>query len=548
MSADSKNWDLEADVVVLGTGGAALTAALSAHDHGARRVVILERSGMIGGTTAMSGGMLWIPMNHHQQEFGITDSWDDVVTYLDALSPGLLDPDTLEAFLTAGPEMIRYFADKTPVRLHVYQNFPDYQPTVSGAMPNGTRSLDNDVFAFDQLGSWAVRVNPPKTGLPTLYSMVEAMYGGVDEAALAERRRRDCRGRGQALIGALLKGVLDREIPIHLETRGRRLCIEGGRVIGVVAEREKGGELRIHARKGVVVATGGFEWNERLAKAFIRGPITGPVSVPECDGDGLLMTMEAGARLANMSTAWWMPSTLQAMERSRSAKPNYLLCQVERTLPGSILVNRSARRFVNEAVNYNALGYVLHDFDPNAHDYPNLPYWLIFDSRLKSKYQVFTSSPKDPAPSWAVSSDTIGGLATKLGLDGSVLKATVERFNALVTKGHDDDFQRGDTTFDNFWGDQSLQPPYSTLGHIDQPPYYAIKLEAGVLGTAGGPKTNANAQVVDWNDQPIEGLYVAGNTMAQVTAMGYGGAGGTLGPGMTFGFIGGRHAAQQKPD
>lgn len=546
MAEGREHWDLEADVVVLGTGGAALTAALSAHDHGAGRVVILERSGMVGGTTAMSGGMLWIPMNHHAEEYGVTDSWDDVVTYLDTLSPGLLDPDTLEAFLVAGPEMIRYFADKTPVRLHVFQNFPDYQPTVPGAKANGTRSLDNDVFAFDQLGSWAVRVNPPKTGLPTLYSMVEAMYGGVGEDALAERRGRDCRGRGQALIGALLKGVLDRNIPIHLETRGRHLCIEGGRVVGVVAERQAG-EFRVGARKGVVVATGGFEWNERLAKSFVRGPITGPVSVPECDGDGLMMAMQAGARLANMSTAWWMPSTLQAMERSRNAKPNYLLCQVERTLPGAILVNRAARRFVNEAVNYNALGYALHNFDENAHDYPNLPYWLVFDGRLKGKYQVFTSAPKDPAPSWAVSADSIEGLAERIGLDGKVLRETVDRFNALVRKGHDDDFQRGDTTFDNFWGDQSLPPPFSTLGVLDQPPYYAIKMEAGVLGTAGGPKTNANGQVVDWSDQSIPGLYVAGNTMAQVTAMGYGGAGGTLGPGMTFGFIAGRHAAQQPP-
>ncbi|HET7203536.1 MAG TPA: FAD-binding protein [Steroidobacteraceae bacterium] len=546
MSESHGHSDIEADVVVLGTGGAALTAALSAHDHGAGTVVILERSGMVGGTTAMSGGMLWIPMNHHEQEFGIADSWDDVVMYLDALSPGLLDPDTLEAFLVAGPEMIRYFADKTPVRLHVYPNFPDYQPNVAGALPRGTRSLDNHVFPFDQLGSWAVRVNPPKTGLPTLFSMVEAMYGGVDDATLAERRRRDCRGRGQALIGSLLRGVLDRNIRIHLETRGVRLCRHGSRVIGVVAEQQKS-EIRARARKGVIVATGGFEWNERLAKAFVRGPITGPVSVPESDGDGLMMAMGAGARLANMSNAWWMMSTLQAIERTRDAQPNYLLCQAERTLPGSILVNRSARRFVNEAVNYNALGPVLHNFDANSHDYPNMPYWLVFDGRFKNKYPVFTSPPKDAAPSWAARADSIEALAERIGLDGRALRDTVDRFNADVRKGHDDEFQRGDTTFDNFWGDQSFEPPFCTLGVIDQPPFYAIKMEAGVLGTAGGPKTNANGQVVDWSDQPIEGLYAAGNTMAQVTAMGYGGAGGTLGPGMTFGFIAGRHAATQSP-
>ncbi len=545
MSEDHSDWDIEADVVVLGTGGAALTAALSAHDHGAGQVVILERSNMVGGTTAMSGGMLWIPLNHHQQDFGVTDSWDEVVTYLDSLSPGLLDPDTLAAFLESGPEMVRYFEDKTRVRLHLFQNFPDYQPNVPGAMPHGSRSLDNDVFPFDELGSWATRVNPPaRTGYDTPVSMVEAMYGGVDPEMMAERRKRDYRGRGQALIGSLLKGILGRDIPIHFETRGRRLCKEGSRVIGVIAEQEKG-ELRVRARKGVIIATGGFEWNERLAKAFLRGPITGPVSVPENEGDGLLMAMEVGASLGNMSRAWWMPSTLESAAQHRDAKPVYLLCHNERSLPGAILVNRSARRFVNEAANYNALGPVLHNSDANTHDYPNLPYWLIFDGRNKSKYQVFTSSPNEPAPSWAESADTIEALAERIGLDGKVLKDTVERFNADVRKGHDDEFNRGDSTYDNFWGDQSLKPPFCTLGVIDQPPYYAIKMEAGVLGTSGGPKTNADAQVLDWNNNPIEGLYVAGNTMAQVTALAYGGAGGTLGPGMTFGFIAGRHVARQ---
>jgi len=544
MSDNHSTWDMEADVVVLGTGGAALTAAMSAHDHGAGEVVILERSGMVGGTTAMSGGNLWIPGNHHEEAAGITDSWDEVVTYLDALSPGLLDADTLEAFLVSGPEMVRWFDEKTPVQLQTFPKFPDYQPYMEGAKPGGGRTLDNKVFCFEELGSWATRVNPPKTGRPRPVSMIEEKFGGVDAETKAERRRQDYRGSGQALVGSLLKGVLDREIPIHLLTRGRKLCLEDGRVTGVMAEQESG-DIRVRARKGVIIATGGFEWNERLVNAFVRGPITGPVSVPENDGDGLLMAMEAGASLGNMSNAWWMPSTLEWKPQHRDAKPNYLLCQPERTLPGSILVNRSARRFVNEAVNYNAFGPVLHNFDPNTHDYPNMPYWLILDSRFKSKYLVFTAPPWKPVPDFAIRGDTIEELAKTIGLDPATLKDTVERFNADVRKGHDDEFQRGDTSFDNFWGDETLEPPYCTLGVIDEPPFYAFKMEAGVLGTAGGPRVNANAQVIDWNDQPIEGLYVAGNTMAQITARGYGGGGGTLGPGMTFGFIAGRHAARQ---
>ncbi len=189
------DWDLEADVVVLGSGGAALVAALSAHDHGAGQVVILEKSGMVGGTTAMSGGMLWFPLNHHAKEAGVEDSMDEVVAYLDALAPGQLDADALSGFLESGPEMIRYLADKTPVRLHPFSDFPDYQPNAIGAKRDGGRSLDNEVFPFEELGSWATRVNPPKTGVPKLLSRIEDRHGGVSDEELAERQRRDCWAR-----------------------------------------------------------------------------------------------------------------------------------------------------------------------------------------------------------------------------------------------------------------------------------------------------------------------------------------------------------------
>ena len=545
MKGDDAVWDIEADVVVLGSGGAALTAAIAAHDFGAKDVVVLEKSGMVGGTTAMSGGMLWIPNNHHQQVAGVSDSWDDAVTYLDSLAPGLLDPDTLAAFLEAGPEMVRFLEDNTPVRLHLYEKFPDYHPEAPGAKQYGSRSLDNDVFPFEQLGTWATRVNPPKVGAPVLISMVEAMYAGkMDPDLLEERRRSDCRGQGQALVGALLKGILDRNIPIYFEKRARKLCKSGSRVVGVTAEQD-GEELHVRANKGVVIATGGFEWNEELVQTFLRGPMTAPVSVSENEGDGLVMAMEAGAKLGNMANAWWMMSTLGSEAQHRDAKPVYLLCQNERTLPGSILVNRSGKRFVNESANYNALGRVLHTFDANAFDYPNLPYWLIFDSRYRSKYPIFGCTPKTPTPGWFQRADSLRELAESAGIDSNALEETVARFNADVLKGHDDEFDRGDNTYDNFWGDRAFNPPYCTLGVLDEPPFYAIEMESGALGTNGGPKTNANAQVLDWADNVIEGLYVAGNAMAAVSTIVYPGAGGTLGPALTFGFIAGRHAASQ---
>ncbi len=541
---EQHEWDVEADVIVLGTGGAALIAALSAHHHGATDVVVLEKSGMVGGTTAMSGGMLWIPLNHHQAEHGITDSVDDVVAYLDAMAPERLEPEAVSGFLEGGPAMVRFLAEHTPVRLRLFTGFPDYQPKMVGAKPDGGRSLDPEAYPFDELGAWASRVNPPKSGLPKLTSRMEDYYHEVDDAQLEQRRARDYRGQGQALIGSLLRGVVDRTIPIHFDTRARHLVVDGGRVVGVVADND-GVQRSYRARRGVVIATGGFEWNQQLVKAFLRGPMTGPISVPECEGDGLLMAMEVGASLGNMANAWWMTSSRESRAGHRDARPNFLPSQVERTFPGSIMVNRAGRRFVNEALNYNAIGFVLHNYDADVYEFPNLPYWLIFDQRFLSKYRVFTSRPGDPAPSWAVSAPTLAELGARLGIDGAALGATVMRFNTDVRNGHDDEFGRGDSTYDNFWGDQALPPPLSTLGEIDEAPFYAIEMEAGVNGTCGGPRANANAQVLDWNDQPIAGLYVASNTMAAVTGGGYGGAGGTIGPGMTFGYLAGRHAARQ---
>lgn len=549
MTADIK-WDLEADVVVLGSGGAAMTAAISAYDFGATDVVILEKTGMVGGTTAMSGGMLWVPNNHHQIEAGIGESDEDVVTYLDTLAPGGLDPDTLMAFMESGPEMIRYLADKTPVRFRTFTDFPDYQPYVPGAKADGGRSLDNEAFSFERLGKWATRVNPSKMAYPLRGSLMEAITGALDEAALAEREAGDYRGLGQALAGALFKAVLDRDIPVEFEKRARRLVKDGARVIGVIAEDAGGRDFAVRARRGVVIATGGFEWNETLVKTFLRGPLTGPVSVPENEGDGLLMAIEAGAQLGNMQNAFWMQSVLEFKPQHRDAKPNYLLGSDERARPGAILVNRHGKRFVNEAANYNALGKALHAFDAGRHVYANLPYWLIIDQRYRDKYHTFNTPPGGPVPSFMMQADTLEELAEKAGIDPAGLAATVARFNEMVGNGHDDDFNRGDNTYDNFymWGDTAFEAPFRTLGKIDQGPYFAVKMEAGALGTAGGPKTNAEAQVLDWSGSPIPGLYAAGNAMAAVLGDVYGGAGGTLGPGMTFGYIAGRHLGSHLPN
>ncbi|MDE2410349.1 MAG: FAD-binding protein [Sphingomonadales bacterium] len=548
MSEDGR-WDLEADVVVLGSGGAALTAAIAAHDFGAKEVVILEKSGMVGGTTAMSGGMLWIPGNHHQIAAGIAESDEDIVAYLDSLAPEALDPETLGAFMAYGPEMVRWIEDNTPVRFHAYADFPDYQPYMPGAKPDGGRSLDNDAFSFERLGKWATRVNPTKMAYPVRGSLKEAIDGTLDETTLAEREKGDYRGLGQALVGALFLAIIERGIPVEFEKRARKLVKDDDRIVGVVAEDARGKDFRVRARRGVVIATGGFEWNETLVKAFIRGPLTGPVSVPENEGDGLLMAIEVGAQLGNMQNAFWQQSVLE-MKPQRGAKPNYMLGSDERARPGAILVNRAGRRFVNEAANYNAMGKAVLAFDAGTHTYANLPFWLIIDQRYKDKYPTFTSMPGSAIPSYMMQADTLDALAEMAGIDADGLVATVARFNDMVRKGHDDDFNRGDNTYDNFymWGDPAFEPPYRTLGLIDQAPFYAVKMESGALGTCGGPRLNGDAQVLDWTGNPIPGLYAAGNVTAAVLGEAYGGAGGTIGPGMTFGYIAGRHLGGNIPN
>jgi succinate dehydrogenase/fumarate reductase flavoprotein subunit len=545
MARHVAEFDREVDVVVLGTGGAGLTAAMAAHDFGAGEVLILEKFGMVGGTTAMSGGNLWVPLNHHMAEVGIDDSFDDVVTYIDAVADdGHLDPETFGAFLEEGPEMVRWFEEKTPVRLRTFYGYPDYQPLAPGAKEHGGRTLDNDVFPFVELGSWAKWVNPPKTGWPRRTSMIEDYHSPeLPAGELADREARDCRGQGQALIGSLLKGVLDRGIELRRESRSRRLITQGRRVVGVETE-ENGTTLRIRARKGVVIATGGFEWNEKLVASFMRGPMTGPVSVPECEGDGLLMAMDVGASLGNMGKSWWLQSSMELAAHGRG-RANYLIGNSERTKPRSILVNRDGKRFVDEAANYNAVGPVLHNWDANRHDYVNLPFWIVVDQTYVDTYRFFNVGKQGTAPDWAVSADTLEKLGAQAGIDGAALAATVARFNEFVRNGHDDDFNRGDNTYDRMWGDKSFEGVHRTLGPIDTAPYYAVKMESGVLGTCGGPRANANAQVIDWDDNPILGLYVCSNAMSSPTAGVYGGGGGTLGPGMTFGYIAGKHAAAQ---
>jgi succinate dehydrogenase/fumarate reductase flavoprotein subunit len=313
-------------------------------------------------------------------------------------------------------------------------------------------------------------------------------------------------------------------------------------VVGVELDTDEGTRA-VSARKGVILATGGFEWNEDLVRTFLRGPMTAPAGSPDNTGDGLEMAMEVGARLGNMRNAWWVPVARVPGEEV-FGHPAVHLILLERTRPRSLMVNGDGVRFTNEAGNYNAMGGAFHAFDPSKFSYPNQPCWLVFDHEHKRRYDVAGCPPGDDAPDWMATADTIEGLAGQIGVDAATLAATVARFNEHAAEGRDPDFGRGESAYDTFNGDQSLPGVAATLHPLETGPFHAIAIESGALGTNGGPKTDTRARVISRDGGVIPGLYAAGNAMAAPTGMVYGGAGGTLGPAVTFGYIAGREAAQ----
>jgi 3-oxosteroid 1-dehydrogenase len=535
------------DVIVLGTGAAALTAAIRASAAGAS-VGLFEKADTVGGTSAWSGGMVWIPMNPHMASLGIPDRREEVMTYLGSLSHGLIDMDLAGALVDAGPEVVTWLEQNTPVQFQIIKDFPDYHPEHPGAKPGGGRSMECPLFPFDSLGSWRERVTvgPQLSGniMMSETSLGRGAPQGVDPAELSRRKVHDERGAGQGLVGALLRGCLDRGIEPRTGMRAVELLRDGRRISGVRFSTSSG-PVDVGAARGVVIATGGFEWDPELVRAFIRGPLARAASVPTNTGDGLKMAMRVGAALGNMREGWWVP-TIDVPVDGRMAA-----WQVngERTRPHCIMVNSLGRRFTNEAANYNALGAAFHVLDVSSFDYVNHPAWMIFDRHYLTRYGLAGYRGEGDTPSWMTEAASVAELAAVMGVPAAALEETVARWNSQSARGQDSDFGRGDSVHDRWWGDPAFGPgPAATLGPLDTPPFYAVQVYSGVLGTKGGPRTDRNGQVLDVDGQPIPGLYAAGNAMASAMGMTYGGAGGTLGPAVVFGYLAGRHAAGAEAD
>ena len=540
-------WDATADVIVIGTGGAGLTAAIAAHDAGAS-VLLLEKSQLVGGTTAVSGGVVWVPNNAHMAEVSIEDSAEAAYGYIQHLADGRSDDALIRTFVDTAPEMIAYLEANTPLKFTALEHYPDYHPEFEGGRSGG-RSLDAGLFESETLGDWKTKLRKSPVFGMTPMTVAEATSWnvfsnplGLPFSTLADRAKKQIISSGASLVAGLLKGCLDRGVEPQLGVRARSLIEKDGQVAGV--EVETGGEtLRYRANKGVVLATGGFEWSQKLVSQFLGGELTHPNSPPSNTGDGLEMAMRLGADLGNMAEAWWCPSVVIPGEEYDGVPLNRGDFAI-RSLPHSVLVNRKGKRFVNEAHNYNDMVKPFFDFDPVAYERPNLPCWLILDQQFVDKYALVTAMPGMATPNWVEQADSLEALSEKLGVHTEGLLQTIARFNGFASEGIDRDFRRGESVYDHFYGDPEHKPN-PNLGTLEQAPFYALQVFPGAIGTKGGPRTDQEARVLRVGEEPIGGLYAAGNVAAGVTGPGYPGAGATIGMAMTWGFIAGKHAASR---
>ncbi|MHA7820483.1 MAG: FAD-dependent oxidoreductase [Erythrobacter sp.] len=532
------------DIIILGCGPAGMAAALAAHESGAK-VALIERFDRVGGTGAVSGGVIWVADNPRQRAAGMADSREEALAYFRSLDHGDLVDETLEAFVDSGPEALAFLEEIGALKVALLEGYPDYYLDRPGAKAEGGRALDHDLFALGELGDWAGRITAIEEVKPMM--LRETPLGGgsgmVPPEELQRRIGNHERGFGQAMVGRLLKACLDRGIEPMLGVETKRLVMDGGCVTGIEGVRD-GEPFALSAGSGVIVATGGFEWDEELAQTFLRGPMDAPASPTTARGQGLKLAMASGAKLGNMTQGWWAPTLVIPDAPWPEGEQRAAPVLIERTVPHSIMVNRKAERFCNEAANYSALAGAFHAFDPQSYDYPNLPAWLVFDENYVERYPIGPRLPGQPVPDWVTRADTLDGLAQKLGIPAEALARTIARFNSHAEEGHDPDFERGTSAYDHFYGDRSREGTAVTLGPVERAPFYAVEIRMGLLGTSGGPRTDGTARILGHDGEAIPGLYGAGNAIACPTGGIYAGAGGTLGPALTFGYIAGRSVAR----
>lgn len=551
------SWELSTNVLVVGSGGAGLVAALAAMPSD---VLVIEKAPKIGGTTAVSGGGLWLPNSRPVVDAVGEQPSEQVEAYIRRVAGERVADELIETFVDLTPDVVDFVETETNLEFQ-FAGYPDYHTDWEEASDDGNM-IEPTVFDGSRLGDDLDDIrDDPHHELPVPASEVYEAGGHAkfpkvaDFDELRQREQEDMLATGRALVAGLYEGCLEAGVAFETEMAGRELATDGEQVVGLIAERN-GEEIAIEA-DAVVIAAGGIDWDEDMRENFLRGPVEAPMTPPSVEGDGVTIGMDAGAKIGNMNEAWWFPASRAHGQYWEDGSPLYKM-NWGRTLPGSVFVNGEGERFCNEAGNYHDLTKTFHDFDPERYEPRNVPAYMVVDQRYRDRYQLLAGesdetvgwrdqrlgggdeSLNEQTPDELAAGETLRELADVLGVDPDGLEATVERFNEHAREGEDPDFGRGQTTYDNFVGDPDTDHP--NLGPLDQPPFYAIEVYSGIIGTKGGLVTRPDGAVLDVHEAPIPGLFAASNSTAHVMGMGYAGAGATLGPNVVFGYQAGRHA------
>ncbi|MFL6113325.1 MAG: 3-oxosteroid 1-dehydrogenase [Catenulispora sp.] len=534
------------DVVVVGAGASGMTAALTAAKRGLRTVVV-EKAPTFGGSAARSGAGVWIPNNPVLLAAGVPDTPALAAEYLAAVVGPEVPAARQSAFLANGPRMISFVLANSPLRFRFMAGYSDYYPELPGGMPNG-RSIEPDQLDGNILGAELAHLNPSYLAVPAGMVVFSADYKWLNLAAVNARGAEvaaACLARGtaaalagqkpltmgQSLAAGLRAGLMQAGVPVLLNTPLTDLYMAGGRAAGVYVT-SNGGPALITASRGVIVGSGGFEHNLAMRAQYQQAPIgQWSVGAKENTGDGILAGQRAGAALGLLDDAWWGPAI------PTPGTPYF--CLAERTLPGGLMVNQAGQRFVNEAAPYSDVVHVMYAKNQAA---PDIPAWLIVDQNYRNRYLFRDILPTLPFPdSWYQNGSvhkawTLASLAGQIGVPAPALVNTVTRFNEEAWVGKDGDLHRGDSAYDHYYTDPAVIPN-SCLGVLWEAPFYALRIVPGDLGTKGGIQTDERARALRPDGSVIPGLYAAGNASVAVMGHSYAGAGSTIGPAMTFGYV-----------
>lgn len=558
-------FDEVVDFVVVGSGGGSMCGGLLMRTLG-KSVLILEKMSLVGGTTARSGGVMWIPNNRFMKRDGIEDSFEKATTYLDALTskqteaPGST-PERRRTYVTEAPRMVDFLVSQG-VKLNRVTYWPDYYDDLPGGSEEG-RTVVAELFNVNELGQWKQKLQPtfiraPVDLLqPSLEEMMELpalMRSWRVKALLAKLVVRGILGKvtgkywiagGGALQGRMLQAAVKAGIEIRTESPVDQLIVENGAIKGVSTVKD-GRPWRVEARSGVLVNAGGFARNQRMRDRYAPGTsVKWTMATPGDTGEMIEEMMRIGAAIAQMDERVGNQQTHPPGAADGEVKPT---AQALTASPHAILVDQSGVRYMNEGGSYMAYCKAMLERNKAV---PAVPSFAIFDSQFMAKYWLAGSMPGKAKPQhwydqgYLKKADTIEALAQQLKIEPATLKSTVERFNGFVAKNKDEDFHRGERAYDRWLGD-SLNKPSETLGTIEQGPFYAVPIVPGDVGTYGGVVTDEHARVLRADGSVIPGLYATGVSTASVMGRYYPGAGSSVGPSFVWGYVAAKHAAGVK--